>query len=56
MTPIIEQSQSEWPSPPVLMRKEDGKVGYCINFKKVNDHTIGDAYPLQNIEECVEKS
>ena len=51
---VIEPSQSEWASPPVLDRKKDGWWRYCIDFKAVNNETLKDAYPLPVIEECMD--
>ena len=42
---IIEPSNSEWASPPGLVR-------YCIDYRFLNDATRKDAFPLPLIEEC----
>jgi hypothetical protein len=33
---VIEPSISEWASPPVLIRKSNGKVRYAIDYRKLN--------------------
>lgn len=33
---IIEPSTLESASPPVLIRKRDGKVRWCIDYRKLN--------------------
>ena len=51
---VIEPSQSEWASPPVLVRKKDQSWRYCIDFRYLNSVSIKDAYPLPLIEECID--
>ncbi|XP_062602775.1 uncharacterized protein LOC134264500 [Saccostrea cucullata] len=51
---IIVPSVSEWSSAPVLVRKKDGTVRYCIDFRGVNKITKKDAFPLPNMEECLD--
>ena len=51
---VIEPSQSEWASPPVLVRKRDGTWRYCLDFRGLNAVTARDAYPLPLIEECID--
>jgi hypothetical protein len=34
--------------------KKDGKLRYCIHFKKQNNVTVKDAYPIPNIETCLD--
>ena len=52
---VIKPSQSEWASPPVLVRKRDGTWHYCINFRGVNTLTTRGTYPLPLIEECIDR-
>ncbi|KAL7859570.1 hypothetical protein SRHO_G00147170 [Serrasalmus rhombeus] len=51
---VVVPCTSEWASPVVLVRKKDGGVRWCIDYQKLNDLTLKDAYPLPNIEECLD--
>lgn len=51
---IIEPSSSEWASPPVLVRKKDEKLRYCIDYRKLNNITVKDAFPIPKIETCLD--
>ena len=51
---VICPSDSEWSSAPVLVRKKDGSVRWCIDFRALNDRTIKDVYPLPLIEDCLD--
>ena len=42
---------SLWASPVILVYKKDGKLQFCIDFEKLNVHTIKDSYSLPRIED-----
>lgn len=52
---LIEPSHSAWSLPCVLVPKRDGSVRFCIDFWKVNAVTKPDAYPLPQIEDCIDR-
>src|ERR1044071_2762271 len=51
---VIRPLQSPWTSPVVLVRKKDGKIRFCVDFRKINSITKKDKYPLPNIEEIMD--
>ena len=51
---VIQPSSLEWSSPSVLIRKRDGDIRWCIDFRVVNQVTRKDAYPLPLIEQCLD--
>ena len=53
-TGIIEESNSSWASPIVLIQKKDGTYRFCVDYRKLNDATIKDAFPLPNIQDCLD--
>ena len=52
---VIEKSNSPWASPIVLIRKKDDSFRFCVDFRKLNQVTERDAYPLPIISSILDK-
>lgn len=51
---IVEPSTSPWSSPVVMVKKQDGTWGFCIDYRKLNAVTHQDAYPLPRIDKTLD--
>ena len=51
----IRPSQSPYSSNVVLVRKKDGALRFCIDFRKLNARTVRDAYSLPNIDDSFDR-
>ncbi|XP_066988204.1 uncharacterized protein [Macrobrachium rosenbergii] len=52
---LIEPSKSPWSSPVVLVKKSDGEFRMCFDYRRVNEVTKPDSYPLPRIEDCIDR-
>ena len=50
----IRHTNSPWASVVVLVRKKDGSLRFCIDQRRLNAHTIKDAYSLPHIDETLD--
>ena len=51
---VIRHSNSPWCSNMVLVRKKDGSLRLCIDYRELNKRTIRDSYSLPRIEETLD--
>ena len=51
---VIWPSNSPWCNAVVLVRKKDGSLCFCIDFRKLNSLTVKDSHPLPHICETLE--
>ncbi|XP_019888240.1 uncharacterized protein LOC109611168 [Ooceraea biroi] len=52
---VIEESQSPWVSPAVMVKKKDGTIRFCVDYRKLNDVTVKDSYPLPRIDDILDQ-
>ena len=50
---LIQESQSPWSSPIVLAKKHDGSVRLCIDYRRINAHTVKSALPLPRVDDTL---
>jgi len=52
---IIRESKGSYPSPVVIVGKKDGTKRFCVDYRKLNQETKTDAYPLPRMDDLLEK-
>ena len=50
---LVEPAASPWASNVVLVRKKDGSMRLCVDYRALNAATYKDSYPLPHIDTCL---
>ena len=51
---VISPSTSPWTFPIVLVKKKDGSTRFCMDYRKVNEVTRKDAYPIPRVDDILD--
>lgn len=53
-TGVIRHSNSPWSSPFFLIKKRDGQYRFVVDFRKLNEKTVSDCFPLPLITDLLD--
>ncbi|KAK1645348.1 hypothetical protein QYE76_063153 [Lolium multiflorum] len=52
---LIRPSASPWGSPVIFVDKRDGTICLCVDYRRLNDVTIKNKYPLPKIDDLLDQ-
>ena len=51
---VITPSSSPWAAPIVVVRKPDNSIRLCVDYRKLNNVTRKDAFPLPRVDDAID--
>lgn len=51
----IQPSESPWGSPVLFVKKPDGSLRFCIDYRALNRMTVKNRYPLPRHEDLISR-
>ena len=52
---FIQSSISPWGAPVLFVKKNDGTLRMCIDYRQLNKVTIKNKHPLPKIDDCFDQ-
>ena len=50
---VVRDAKYEWASPAVRIPDSDSSMRFCVDYRRLNEVTVRDSYPLPRMEDCL---